>query len=169
MSVVLASLIASANAFAAAPVNANSSWAQVLASNDVVVVAPYAQQLGTLGVFGACATATEIKSIAPQKVCVESAQVPGTGTSDVDYPPQYQCVRYEEKVLSMSRKGMADSCVEYGYENFGGDGEYWVCKKHGMAPYEVGLTQTVDVIHASGDNYPSVAFTKSFTIPACAQ
>ncbi len=169
MLLALTAFVASINAFAVAPTDANSSWSNVFADHELSVVAPYANQLGANGIFGACATASEIKSLKPQKVCVQMVQVPGTGSSDTDYPPQFECARYEQKILSIPRKGLEDKCVEYGYENFGGDGEYWVCKKSGKVAYDIGLTQSVDVIYGSGERFPSVAFTKEFMIPACAQ
>lgn len=168
MLIVALSLFVSVQAMAMSATSASSSWKEIFADRDLIVVAPYSNELGPNGIFNACATATEIKSLSPQKVCVEERQVPSTGNSDVDYPPQYECVRYEQRVMSMARKGMKDGCVEYGMETIG-DSDYWTCKKSGKVAYEVNLTQSVDVINGPGENYASVAFTKEYKIPACTQ
>jgi hypothetical protein len=138
--------------------NANDSWETIQASNEYMV-SPVYPVFGPTGIFNACATATQIKAVKPVSVCVETKWVPAKNHNDVGGEV---CVRYEQKITSMARSGVAAVCQEYRQGNHY-DG---TCIRWANEPYEIALTQAVNVI-TTGHRYPDTAFTKNFTIPAC--
>lgn len=155
---VLAALFASFNAMAA---NSGSTWAEIFADHSLIVAAPYATTLGHRGIFNACATADEIRGLSPVKVCVETRYIPGRG----DQSGETICVRAEERIGVVARRGTTARCVEW--KGGWGENDYPVCTRFEEVAYEIGLTHMVDVLSNWGDRYGDVAFSKEFTIPAC--
>jgi hypothetical protein len=149
-------MLVSANAMAIGP---SDSWDAIRANKKYNVSAVF-PVLGTAGLFNGCATDSEIRTINPIKVCTEVAFVPGNG----ELSGSNECVRTEVRHMSLARRGVAPVCVKYAPVNEASNGE---CLAYEDRPYEIALTQAVDVLFASGTNYAGVAFTKSYTIPAC--
>jgi hypothetical protein len=159
MLIIAAALVASVNANAT---NAGDSWAKIFADNSLIVTVPYKGTFGPNGIFNACATATEFKSLTPVKVCVERTWVDGIGEGP-DAMGHYECVKYENQMTSALRSGVSHSCVkldmsEHGYPN---------CLEYADVPFSISTKFNVDVVRTTGD--AQEVFTKSFVVPACAQ
>jgi hypothetical protein len=115
-----------------------------------------------MGIFNACATDNAFKSISPVKVCKQYVHTGAAG--DWDYPGTWTCAQYAEEMTTMPRAGVRHECVkqdtsEAGYPN---------CLEYADVAYTLGTTVSVEVMH-TGEMYGQTAFTKDFTIPACAQ
>lgn len=144
----------------AATITANSAWSTILASRHHMADTLY-PVFGPQGIFNACATATELKSVAPVTVCAETKYVPGHG----ELSPETVCLRSEKRHVSMARSGVAAVCVKHAPINEVSSGE---CLEFQDRPYTLSLSYNVQVLHDGyGDAGPQVAFVKAYTIPTC--
>jgi hypothetical protein len=140
--------------------NANAAtWSEIFANNNLIVAAPFATQLGPKGIFNACSTGTALKTVKPVAVCTEVKYVEG---NDIE-PGHTECAKTEMLTLTMPLSGVQTKCTDV-VTNEGTVS----CAAYAQVPYTISLTQSVDVL-LTGTAYPAVAFTKSYTIPACAQ
>src|ERR1700737_1879119 len=96
MLMIAVALVASLNAVAVqAPVSANDGWDLILADRNLIVSAPFAGTFGEKGIFNACATETEFKSLTKVKACTKYVFVAPVG--DIDPMGHYDCVKTEER------------------------------------------------------------------------
>jgi hypothetical protein len=140
--------------------SANSSWEQINASYDYIVQ-PAFQGFG--GAFNVCATADAIQSIKPVTVCTQWSEP--TMAGDISVAPV--CLHSEAKTVSIPRHGVTQACAQWASNNGGDIDPGMHCVKYVDQAYDISLNQSLNVLYAGGEQYGQVAFTKSFTIPAC--
>jgi hypothetical protein len=158
----IATLSLSNGAFATTATSANDSWARVMADSNLLVNTPYSGTFGPMGIFNACATETEFRSISPVDVCVQYKYIPATTEGDV--PGTYECVKTEKKITSMPRSGTQHTCVRQDMS----EAHYPDCLEWADVAYNLPTKMNIEVMYGSGEAYASTAFYKGFTVPACA-
>jgi hypothetical protein len=160
---IAAVIVASTYAMAAHATSRNDTWSKIFADSSLIVSTPYSGTFGPMGIFNACATDTEFQSISPVKVCTQYSYVPST--NDTDYPGHYDCVKTELRITSLPRTGTRHSCVKQDVSDEGNA----TCLQWADSAYTLSTTMEIQVVYGSGDAYNSAAFTKEYTVPACAQ
>lgn len=134
--VVIALVLVSPDIFA---VSGKDRWSDIRKSREVLIQQPaFAQVFGPHGLFNACATEDEFRSLTPVKNCRDCA--PG-----------------EEKIVTLSRNFVRDTCMR---ESFS-EGCVEFSTREGFYPDSFYLP----VIE--GARSEDFVFSKRFTLPAC--
>ncbi|MEK2646316.1 hypothetical protein [Bdellovibrio sp. BCCA] len=154
----LAALLISTSAHA---VHSGSSWSQIFADRDAVVTHGYA--IMGIKLENACMTDTEIRSIEPTTQCAELAPrtvyAPG-GEGGGPYT-EWDCVRYETKIVSVPRTYERPECLRLE----GGGERSPECVEFGTVTVTVPRTIDTQVYVTRGEAGQS--FSKPFTFPSC--
>lgn len=171
--VALASL-ASANAFAMGKGPADRSWDQINADFNLQVAVPnYASiQFGPKGLFNVCKTETELKSIAPVRSCTEYKEVYNPGRSDHDNGGiEIVCLKWENLDVSIPREQDEQVCVAWkDISHNDNAGPPWTeCTKYETRRVTLPVDFQLEVYDTRGEHGPRLAFTKPYSVPACAR
>lgn len=126
----------------------------------------YAGALKNIDISNACVTETTVRTINPQKSCVEYKAVK-TSDGDGGYFTDYVCVKTAKQNIEYSRTYNKSVCAEYGQVGGVGDAGHLECIRSETKQMFLPQTIKVRVITNNGDtdNWPGQ--TKSFTFPSC--
>lgn len=154
----LVTLLASTSAFA---VHANSSWSQIFADRDAVVIHGYS--INNIKLSNACMTDTEIRAINPTTECVElvprTVRAPG-GEGGGSYT-EWVCARYVTKIVTAPRTYEQPECLRLK----GGGEQSPECVEFGTR--QVTVPQTIDTQVWVNRGEAGQSFWKRFTFPSC--
>ena len=101
-------LLASYNVFS---ITGRDNWSTIKSSHEVIIQQPiFAGAFGPQGLFNACATDEEFRSISPVKVCLSYKQV--LRTSITGAYKDYECNHYEMRNIVIARTFTQEECVK---------------------------------------------------------
>ena len=162
--IILIAAIAATNAFAfGKSLNKDSSWEQINKDPSLAYNAPLSDTFGPQGVFNACATETELKSLTPIQVCLEYKTTPGSG----ELPPETTCVRTGMQIMTLARDYDRDECVAWTPVSESENPPE--CTRTEAHHYHLDTTFPIAVFERFNYGETQEAlFTKDYTVPACA-
>lgn len=137
-----------------------------IAFADTRVEHDYANALRGIALDNACLTATQVKTIKPQKECTNLVAVPVPGWNPEMGGPQvdYVCKKWELLHSTASRNYADPVCLKYRYEP---DGNMFCDELGQKAKFLPDVIKVREVSSwGDGDNWPGVE--KEFKFPACA-
>lgn len=138
---LITSLFTSINLFA---ITGQDRWEMIRASTDVYIQQPsFAQVFGQHGLFNACHTPKEFKSLTPVKNCITYRNVIHH-TSEGAFN-DYVCTKYEKKFASVSRFYLKNGST------------------HAIYPETIKLI----VFEAQDSEAAAFLFAKNYTLPPC--
>lgn len=158
MMIMLTLALASSSAFS---VTGKDSWREIRTSGDLLIQQPtFAKVFGPQGLFNACATEDELKSLTPVKNCLSYREItkinPETGAAYRDYA----CSEYEIKHVSISRTYTEDACVRH--DNTSGE-----CLAYSNVTSVYPTSFQFAVIEAEGISNGEFIFSKTYALPPC--
>jgi hypothetical protein len=106
--IMIVACMTSLNAFA---LDQSSSWSDIFA-NAYSVNALY--DLGGIALGNACVTATEVKSIAPQRVCMKWEEIYTPGHGEMGPVTEYVCKQWGTADFASPRTYTKTECLKYG-------------------------------------------------------
>lgn len=165
---VFASLLLSVSAFA---LNSNSSWEEIADAHYQYTIDPVSEQTVIDGVavsiFNLCDAGTELRTIEPITYCAQ----PGRVYIKTPFVPQNNSDNVE----------VVNVCGKYVTRTLVGGNTKSLCKMYAgkkgnrhcvdsvIVAKEPTTTYSVDVLYAKSGHAGDVAFSKSYTLPACPQ
>lgn len=143
----------------------------VASADYQVVYHDYDQVLGVgaegIALNNACVTDTEVKSIAPVKVCTSLKEVivnPGLKGEDGQYS-EWVCESYATRTLSASRAFQRDVCLKYDRASEASTGCLEFGKQNDFLPDTIKTSIVTVTNNESSSNFPGVSSTHTF--PRC--
>ncbi len=122
----------------------------------------FAGIFGPEGLFNACTTDDEFKSIRPVKNCLEYREV--LRQSERGVYKDYVCAAYEIKPVSISRTYIQNICVRHAAMRANSSGE---CIQYDSITSVYPTTFSFAVIEANNDDYGNFLFSKTFALQSC--
>jgi hypothetical protein len=139
------------------------SWKIIRASDDVIIQQPtFAGVFGPEGLFNACTTDDEFKSIKPVRNCVFYQAV--KLNSERGLTNDYVCAAYETKQVSISRTYIQNVCVRYSPMSPYSSGE---CIEYESITSVYPTTFSLPVFDKSTQEYGEFLFSKTLALQSC--
>lgn len=145
-------------------VTGRDSWQNIRASREVLIQQPtFAGAFGSQGLFNACATEDEFRSLTPVQSCLSYHQV--TRQSEKGPYKDYDCTEYETRHVVISRTFTQEECVKFAPMTQSNSGE---CLEYDnvTSVYPTSF-QLVVIDSQQADTGRSFIFSKPYRIPAC--
>jgi hypothetical protein len=154
-------ILFSANTFA---ITGFDSWPTIKTSKEVTILQPtFASAFGPGGLFNACTTDNEFKSLSPVKTCLQYTSVTRYNTENKLYK-DYECSAYDIREVSMSRTYIQNVCLKHAPMNSQVSVE---CIEYGLVNSVYPTTFSFPVVEASSEEHGSLLFSKTFAIVSC--
>jgi hypothetical protein len=154
--VIAAFTIVSSSAFS---LTGKDRWSDIRSSRDVLIQQPtFAAVFGSQGLFNACSTEEEFRSIEPVRTCLSYREVLRGNEKD------YICAEYETREVVISRTYNQSKCVTHAPMSENSSGE---CIEYGNSTSVYPSSFQLAVIEAQGIEYRNFIFSKTFAIPSC--
>lgn len=139
------------------------SWKALRSSEDVIIQQPtFAGVFGPEGLFNACTTDDEFKSIRPVRNCVFYRTV--KLNSERGISKDYVCAAYETKQVSISRTFIQNICVRYSPMSAHSSGE---CIEYESVILVYPTTFSFPVFERRPREYGEFLFSKTFALQSC--
>ncbi len=147
-------------------ITGKDDWKKIRKSREVLIMQPaFAERFGRDGLFNACVAGSEIRSISPVKNCVAYTQVDNESQNqNLSGYKDYNCTKYKEEYVSVSREHTIDRCVKFAPINEFTTGE---CVAYEPRRTTYPTTYSLPVIEADGDQYGNHLFSKTYALPDC--
>lgn len=160
---MFALLLFSINAFA---ITGKDDWKTIRKDRDVLIVQPaFAERFGKNGLFNACVSGNEIRSINPVKNCVAYTQVENDNQNqNLSGYKNYNCTQYKEEYVGLNRQHTEERCIRFAPINEYTSGE---CIAYGSSTAVYPTTYSLPVIEAEGEEYGTHLFSKTYALPEC--
>jgi len=153
--VILTIFLISASVLA---VTGRDSWSSIKSSGEIIIQQPtFAGAFGKQGLFNACATEEEFKSITPVSTCLNYRQV--IVSSSTGPYKDYVCNEYESRNVNISRTYTQEECVKH---NRSGE-----CLEYDSVTSVYPTSFQLVVIESGSEKTGNFIFSKPYNIPAC--
>ncbi|MDO9183424.1 MAG: hypothetical protein Q7U04_13500 [Bacteriovorax sp.] len=161
MMICFVAAVVSSSIFAA---SSKDDWSKLRRNHDVLIIQPgIAMTMGPTGVFNACATSQELRSIHPVKSCTAYKLVVHGNPKSDSGSSEYVCTNYELKDVVIARDHEETVCLEYSPTTEINTGE---CIKWATVQKTYPRNFNLEVV-ATGEFYMGHLFDKSFSLPEC--
>lgn len=151
---ILISIFFSISTFA---VTGRDNWQTIRASREVLIQQPlFASAFGPQGLFNACYTDEEFRSVTPVESCLSYRPI--IRHSPTGAYKDYVCGQYEKKNVTITRTYIQVECVKRLY------GE---CVEYDSVTSVYPTGFKLVVIEAEKSEVPIFIFMKTYSIPAC--
>ena len=139
-------------------VTGRDSWTSIRSSGELLIQQPtFAAAFGPQGLFNACATDEEFKSLVPVSTCLSYRQV--TIDSPTGPYKDYVCNESESRNVSISRTYTQEECVKHDRS-----GE---CLEYDSVTSVYPKSIDLVVIESGNEKSGNFIFSKPYKIPAC--
>ena len=148
----------------------SDSWERMFKDKSLFFVQPhFAMPLGPKGVFNACISGNQFKSVSQVRVCADlrGRWVEGRGEAESGHY-DYHCERWENRDIVIERTQKEVYCEVYNPQ-YGGEGSSEFCLKFGLRDVTYGATHTLEVVRDNQKPYRSTLVYKEYEIPVCHQ
>lgn len=139
-------------------VTGRDNWTSIRSSGEILIQQPtFAGAFGPQGLFNACATDEEFRSLTPVSRCLSYRQV--TVDSPTGPYKDYVCSESESKNMAISRTYTQEECVKHDRS-----GE---CLEYDSVTSVYPKSIELVVIESGGEKTGNFIFSKPYKIPAC--
>lgn len=129
-------------------ITGRDSWKVIRASHDVLIEQPaFAGVFGDQGLFNACATEDEFRSLVPVKTCLSNG-----------------CEKYEIRNVTVNRVHTKNICVRFAPMNAYSSGE---CVDYKTVTAMYPTSFQLPVIEGDAEQSGDYIFSKNYSVPAC--
>lgn len=144
-------------------ITGRDNWGDIRRSDEVMIQQPtFAGIFGPEGLFNACTTDDEFKSIKPVKNCLEYREV--IRQSETGKYRDYVCTFYETKPISISRTYIRNICVKHAVKLRSSAVE---CIQYESVTMLYPTTFSFAVIDTASEEYGNYLFSKTFALQSC--
>ena len=144
-------------------ITGKDSWSKLRSSGEVMILQPtFAGIFGPEGLFNACTTDHEFKSIKVVKNCIEFKEV--TRESESGFFKDYICTSFETKHVSIRRNYIKNVCANFSQMTAYSSSE---CLQYESRKSVYPTTFSFIVIEASGEEFGNFLFSKTFALQSC--
>ncbi|MGZ3789562.1 MAG: hypothetical protein ACXVLQ_13625 [Bacteriovorax sp.] len=154
----------------AATLSDKSDWSSIRMDRRVTIVQPkFASVFGPLGLFNACATESELRSIHPVDVCVSYKVIrAGSPNTEMDEAPVKKCERTERQDVKVERTTTTPTCIRYAPETEESSNECieWENVTTTL-PTDHKLAVAYRRGYLAGERGGETLFKKTLVLPAC--
>lgn len=147
-------------------ITGKDDWKTIRKNREVLVIQPaFAEAFGPKGLFNACLSGDEFRSINPVKTCVAYSEIASDDQNrSLSGYKKYNCTKYQTEHVSVPRTYTADRCVKFAPINEFTSGE---CIEYAPNTSVYPTAYSFPVIEADGDQYGTHLFSKTYAIPEC--
>lgn len=129
-------------------ISGRDTWKSIRASRDVLIEQPaFAGVFGDQGLFNACVTEDEFRSLVPVKTCLSNG-----------------CQDYEIRNVTVNRVHTKNVCVRFAPMNAYSSGE---CVDYQVVTAVYPTSFKLPVIEGNGEQSGDYIFSKNYSVPAC--
>lgn len=129
-------------------ITGRDTWKSIRASRDVLIQQPaFAEVFGNQGLFNACVTEDEFRSLKPVKTCLSNG-----------------CEDFEMRHVTVNRVHTKNVCVRFSPMSADSSGE---CVDYDTVTAVYPTSFQLPVIEANGQQSGDYIFSKNYSVPAC--
>ena len=134
-------------------------WIDIRRDPEVLVQHPtFAKAFGPQGLFNACVSEDEFRTIKPVTTCLSYKEVFKNNQRE------FECAENETRHVQISRTYHENACVRHAPATADSSGE---CLEYGNVTAVYPTSFKLAVIEAEGAEYGNLIFSKSYAIPTC--
>lgn len=134
-------------------------WQDIRTSPEVLIQHPtFAKAFGPQGLFNACVTEEEFRTIKPVTTCLSYKEVYKNNQRE------FECAESETRHIQISRTYNQNVCLRHAPASFDSSGE---CLEYGNSTSVYPTSFKLAVIEGVGSEYGNLIFSKSYAVPTC--
>lgn len=134
-------------------------WQDIRTNPEVLIQHPtFAKAFGPQGLFNACVTEDEFRTIKPVTTCLSYKEVIRNNQRE------FECAENETRHVQISRTYNQNICLRHAPATADSSGE---CLEYGNSTSVYPTSFKLAVIEGVGSEYGNLIFSKSYAVPTC--